>query len=144
MPNMTFSAKAHSENKTKTVITTRNFKLIVDEPENLGGTNEGPNPVEFLLAALAGCLNVVGHLVAMEMGFTLNGLEIELEGDLDPAKFMGQKVSTRAGYNDVRVTMKPDTDADSATLETWLKTLESRCPISDNISHATPLNIVLG
>ena len=144
MPILKFGATAKSENNTKTVVTARTFTITVDEPQNLGGTNAGANPVEYLLAALAGCLNVVGHLVAGEMGIQLNGLEIDLQGDLDPAKFTGQSPSGRAGYSDVRVTLMPDTDADQAKLEQWLKTVESRCPVSDNIANATPLHLMLG
>jgi uncharacterized OsmC-like protein len=139
-----FSAKAKNENRTKTVVETRGFKMTIDEPENLGGTNEGANPVEFMLAALAGCLNVVGHIVAKEMGFQLHGLEIELEGDLDPAKFSGKDTEERAGYKEIRVTIKPDTDTDSETLEKWVRAIEARCPVSDNISNTTPLKIVVG
>lgn len=139
-----FGVKAKNENSTKTVVETRGFRMTIDEPENFGGTNGGANPVEYLLAALSGCLNVVGHLVAREMGFKLNSLEIELEGDLNPAKFAGKSMEDRAGYQEVRVIMKPDTDADKETLERWLKAVENRCPVSDNISNPTPLNIVLG
>ena len=143
MANLTFSAEARSENPTKTVVTARSFKIIIDEPENLGGTNAGANPVEYVLAALSGCLSVVGHLVAREMGFTLRGIGFSLSGDLDPAKFMGKTPAGRAGYSAVNVTIRPDADADRATLEAWLKTVESRCPVSDNIANATPLSISL-
>lgn len=144
MPTIKFSVKAKSENSTKTVVETRGFKMIIDEPENLGGTNDGTNPVEYLLAALSGCINVVGHLIAREMGFKLNGLEMELEGDLNPARFSGKSMEERAGYKEVRVIVKPDANADKETLDKWLKVLESRCPVSDNISNPTPLKIVLG
>jgi uncharacterized OsmC-like protein len=144
MSTIKFSVKAKSENSTKTVVETRGFRMTIDEPENLGGTNGGANPVEYLLAALSGCLNVVGHLIASEMGFKLNGLEIELEGDLNPAKFTGKSLEDRAGYKEVRVIMKPDTAANKETLDKWLKAVESRCPVSDNISNSTPLKIVLG
>ena len=144
MASIKFIAHAENENTTKTIVTARNFKMIVDEPENLGGTNKGANPVEYLLAALAGCLNVVGHLIAKEMGFALNGLVIELEGDLDPAKFMGKSNQNRAGYSNIRVVIKPDTDAGQAVLEEWLKRIEIRCPVSDNISNSTPLEFSLG
>lgn len=144
MSNLKFSVNAKSENDTKTLVEARGFRMIIDEPENLGGTNSGANPVEYLLAALSGCLNVVGHLVAREMGFHLNGLEIMLEGDLNPAKFAGKSIEERAGYKHVRVTMKPDTDADKDILEKWLKAVESRCPVSDNLSNPTPMNIELG
>lgn len=139
-----FGVKAKSENSTKTIVEARGFRMTIDEPENLGGTNSGANPVEYLLAALSGCLNVVGHLVAREMGFKLNGLEIVLDGDLNPAKFAGKSMEDRAGYKEVRVIMKPDTDADKETLDKWLKAVESRCPVSDNISNPTPLKIMLG
>ena len=139
-----FGVNAKSENGTKTVVVTRGFKMTIDEPENMGGTNGGANPVEYLLAALSGCLNVVGHLVAREMGFKLNGLELVLEGDLDPSKFSGKSMDGRAGYSEIRVTLKPNTDADKETLDKWLKAVESRCPVSDNISNPTPLHIVLG
>ena len=31
---------------------TRGFKILLDEPEELGGTNKGMNPVEAVLGAL--------------------------------------------------------------------------------------------
>ncbi|HNX13965.1 MAG TPA: OsmC family protein [Oscillospiraceae bacterium] len=144
MPILKFGVTAKSESNTKTEVATRGFKVIIDEPESLGGTNTGANPVEYLLAALSGCLGVVGHLVAGEMGFQLNGLDFVLEGDLDPAKFTGKSMAGRAGYTEIRVTMIPNADADKETLDKWLKVVESRCPVSDNIGNATPLRISLG
>ena len=137
------SIKAKSENSTKTVVEARGFKMTIDEPETLGGTNAGANPVEYLLAALAGCLNVMGHLVAREMGIKLNGLEIELEGDLNPDRFLGKSMEDRSGYKEIRVIIIPDMTTDKETLDKWLKTVENRCPVSDNISNGTPLKITL-
>ena len=139
-----FSVKAKSENSTKTVVEARGFKMTIDEPETLGGTNAGANPVEYLLAALSGCLNVMGHLVAREMGIKLNGLEIELEGDLNPDKFLGKSMEDRSGYKEIRVVIKPDMTTDKETLDKWLKTVENRCPVSDNISNSTPIKFILG
>lgn len=42
---------------TKATIEVRDFELVVDEPEDMGGTDEGPNPLEYLLASQSGCLN---------------------------------------------------------------------------------------
>lgn len=143
MSDLTFRVKAHSENPTKTVVKARRFQLVIDEPEDLGGTNEGANPVEYILAALSGCLNVMCHLVAKEMNFTLRGVEITLSGNLNPAKLFGQETTERAGYKEIKVEINPDTDADKATLEKWLKTVESRCPVSDNLTNPTPVHISL-
>ncbi|HKL29522.1 MAG TPA: OsmC family protein [Natrialbaceae archaeon] len=138
---VSFSIDAESESPTHTVVQARNFEFSIDEPEHLGGSNEGPNPVEYLLGALAGCLNVVGHGVAEEMGMAVEDIGVEIEGDLDPAKFQGEAEDPRAGYQNVRVDLTVETDADDETLETWLETVEERCPVSDNIGNATPLSL---
>jgi len=139
-----FSVNAKSENPTKTIVEARGFKLIIDEPESLGGTDDGPNPVEYVLAAFAGCLNVVGHVVAKEMGFKLDGIQFELEGDLDPARFLGKSYAERAGYKEIRINIMPNTDVDKETLDKWLTIIKDRCPVSDNISNSTPVKISLG
>ncbi|MFT4889096.1 MAG: putative OsmC-like protein [Halobacteriales archaeon] len=138
---VSFSVDAESESPTHTVVEARDFEFSIDEPEHLGGSNEGPNPVEYLLGALAGCLNVIGHSVAEEMDVEIDDLEVEIEGDLDPAKFQGKAEDPRAGYQDVRADLTVETDADEDTLDAWLETVEERCPVSDNIGNATPLSL---
>ncbi|MCK9479781.1 MAG: OsmC family protein [Firmicutes bacterium] len=139
-----FSVTSKSENPTKTVVDTGSFKMIIDEPKGLGGTDEGANPVEFVLGALSGCLNVVGHMIAKEMGFNLEGLEFVVEGDLDPAKFQGATSDGRAGFSEIRASVIAKTDADDAVLQQWLAKVEERCPVSDNLSNTTPVKITLG
>jgi len=142
MPLAKFSIKAESKNDTKSVITTEDgFEMVIDEPEKLGGGNEGPNPVEYVLGALAGCLNVVGHLVAKEMGFVLDEMKIEISGKLDPAKFMGKAETVRAGYQEINVKIDVESEADKDTLAEWLAVVEERCPVSDNIGNETPIEI---
>lgn len=141
MEDLTFRVKAHSENPTKTVVKARTFKMIIDEPEDLGGTNDGPNPVEYVLAALSGCLNVMCHVVAQEMDIKLRGVEIKISGALNPEKLFGKETEDRAGYKFINVEINPDTDADMATLEKWVQIVESRCPVSDNLANPTPVHI---
>ncbi|MFY9515785.1 MAG: OsmC family protein [Dysgonamonadaceae bacterium] len=141
MPDLTFRVKAHSENPTKTIAKARGFEVVIDEPVEMGGTNAGPNPIEYLLATLAGCLNVMGHTIAKEMNMNLNGLKINISGILNPDKFSGVDTDERAGLKQINVEIIPDTDADEATLEKWLATIENRCPVKDNLSNPTPVHI---
>jgi uncharacterized OsmC-like protein len=143
MADSTFRVNAHSTNPTKTIVKARSFQMIIDEPAELGGTNEGANPVEYLLAALSGCLNVMCHVVAREMNFTLRSVEIKLSGTLNTDKLFGKETTERAGYREINVEIIPDADADKETLARWIKTIESRCPVSDNIANPTPLHISL-
>lgn len=139
-----YSIKAQGENSTKTIVETAGgLKITIDEPKRLGGGGEGPNPVEYLLASLAGCLNIVGYLVADEMNFKLNDLRFDIKGKLDPAKFRGKSDQNRTGYQEIEVKVNVETDADQKTLNSWLNTVKERCPVSDNITNKTPVKINL-
>lgn len=140
---VSFAISAESRTETHTVVEARDFTFSVDEPTDLGGTNAGPNPVEYLLGALAGCLNVVGHTVAEEMDIEMRNIEVEIEGDLDPRKFMGASEEPRAGYQQVSVSLAVETEAEDDRLATWLETVEERCPVSDNIANSTPLSLAV-
>ncbi len=143
MTDVSFKVTAKSENKTKTIVQAKGFSMTIDEPEVIGGTNEGPSPLEYLLGALSGCVNVVCHMVANELGFQLNGLEIELEGNFNPANLLGKSDAERTGFKEIKVSIKPDTDADRHTLERWIKIVALRCPVCDNISNPTPVKLTL-
>ncbi|MFB6196012.1 MAG: OsmC family protein [Haloplanus sp.] len=137
------SIAAESESETKTVVTARDFEFVVDEPAELGGTNDGPNPVEYLIGAWAGCLNIVAHTVCDERGIDVDGIEIGIEGDFDPRKFLGTADDVRAGYQEVRARIDIATDADEATLNELRAEIEERCPVGDTIENPTPTDVTI-
>jgi len=139
--DLKFSISATSEMPTRVQVKARSFTMYVDEPPQLGGEDKGANPVDYLLAALAGCLNVVGHMVAKEMNMQLDGLAINIEGVLNPAKFQGKSNAERAGYKEINVTIEAKTNAPEDVLKKWIETVESRCPVSDNIANPTPVKL---
>jgi len=143
MSDLRFRVSAQAENPTKTSVKARNFHLVIDEPPDLGGTDTGANPVEYVIAALSGCLNVMGHLVAGEMGLDLKGLKIDVVGELNPAGLFGKETEDRVGYKNIKVTLRPDCDADADVLSEWARKVEARCPVSDNLANPTPLHISL-
>jgi uncharacterized OsmC-like protein len=143
MTDLTFKIKAQSETPARTMVQARNFKIIVDEPQELGGSNLAANPVEYFLAAFAGCLNVMGHIIAKEMNFELRKLDIDIEGNLNPNKLFGKCNKDRAGYKEITVVMNPDCDADPDTLQKWMHEVEARCPVSDNIQNNTRVKVAV-
>lgn len=140
---VTFSVQSKSESPTRTEIETRGFKLIVDEPTELGGTNQAPNPVEYILAGYAGCLNVVAHITAKELNIDLKDLQISIEGDLNPARLFGTSFEERAGYQNIIVKLKTSNHIDEPTKLKWLGEIENRCPVNDNLSNVTPVKFSL-
>ena len=133
--------EAERESHTRSTVEARGFELIVDEPENIGGANEGPNPLEYLLAGQAGCLNVTASQVAKDMNIEIENLEIEISADFDVATFQTEHPDGRTGLQNVEVTLKAESDADEETFQEWGERVEARCPVSDNIKNET--NIAL-
>lgn len=135
-----FSVTSKSTAPTRLEVTARQFTFVIDEPPSLGGEDQGPNPVEYVLGALLGCFNVMVNVVAGERGVTINSLTMDAEGDLDPSKVLGKPSDNRAGYSDIRVKIHLDTEADDATVQSILDEAKSRCPVSDNLSNPTPIS----
>lgn len=138
-----FAVSAESESATKTALEARDFEFVVDEPAALGGTNDGPNPVEYLLGAWAGCLNVVVHTVAEERGIEVDGVDIDVEGELDPRKLLGAAEDVRAGYQEIRVRIEVESDADRDALDALGAEVAERCPVGDNIGNPTPTDVTV-
>ena len=141
MSDLTFSVQGASASAAKFVGKTRQFRLIVDEPTDLGGTDEHANPVEYLLAGLAGCINVVGHLVAKELGFSIQKLHIEVTGNINPNKLFGVSDAERAGFKEIELKLVPETNASIETLAEWLRIVQERCPVKDNLANSTPVKV---
>jgi len=78
------------------------FTLIADEPPILAGNDDGANPVEHLLHALASCLTTAMVAHAAVRGIRIEAMESELEGDLDLNGFLGLNAETPKGYTDIR------------------------------------------
>ncbi len=83
----------------------------------------------------------MGHVLAQELNMNLKGLKIDLVGSLNPAKFMGSSNEERAGFKEIRIIVKPDTDADDATIKDWLEKVHERCPVGDNLQNITPIKV---
>ena len=137
----TFYITGKSLSDTKLLAKVRNFEMIVDEPAEIGGTDEGPNPVEYILVALAGCLNVTIKGIASEIGINIRSLEFALEGRLNPEKFQGISKKERAGYKEIKATVYIESDTTKEKLEELLKEVEERCPVTDNLKNPTPVKI---
>lgn len=114
------------------------FEFDADEPPLLAGEDLGPNPVEYLLGALAGCLTSTLVYHAALRGIRIDELESELEGDLDLRGFLGLAKDVRRGYQNIRVKFRVKTDTDA--LEK-LKALSKLSPVFDVTCNGTEVDV---
>lgn len=119
----------------------RGLKILVDEPEQAGGTNTGITPVEALLAALGSCQTICAFAFARLKRIKLEGFHVELEGDIDSDGFMGKNPDVRNGFQEIRYTMHFKSDASQEELEDFAAFIESRCPIADCLSQPVPMKL---
>lgn len=117
----------------------RNFRFVLDEPKELGGTDHGMNPVEAVICALGACQTICAYAFAQSQGINLRNFYVEVEGDLDPDGFQGKNPNVRNGYQEVRYCMHFDTDATQAEVEAFASFIESRCPVGDIIANPVPM-----
>jgi uncharacterized OsmC-like protein len=113
----------------------RGFKMVLDEPKELGGTNTGMNPVEALLCALGSCQAIVAAAFAKAHHIDLQGFWVELEGDLDTDGFLLGKPGVRNGYQEIRFNMHFITTSSAEAVAEYKKFIESRCPVGDSLMN---------
>lgn len=134
MAKTTFRASTAWTGKGLHVISkARRFEVSMDEPESLGGTNLGMNPVELLLSSLGGCLAVLVPAFAAEQGLQIDDVTVALEGDLDPDGFMG-KAPVRPGFQDIRVKLNVTSPEPREKIEKLIELVFQRCPVKDTLS----------
>lgn len=116
----------------------RQYELHADEPPILAGNDDGANPVEHLLNALAACIttSMVAH--AAVRGIQIEELESELEGDLDLRGFLGLSSDVPKGFTDIRVRFKVKADVDNMER---LRRLAEYSPVFNTITQGAHVDI---
>lgn len=117
--------------------------IVIDQPQAAGGNGAGPCPVEYVLAGFAACILNVAYVAASERKIALRSLTVRVEGDLNPAKFMGKPTEDRAGFQSIRLITNIDADMTLEEKEDFLRAVEARCPVSDNLGGTTPVDVIL-
>ena len=126
---------ARMETPSRIAVTAGDKSLRLDMPRLLGGTHRGIMPLEALLAAYAGSLNVVGNFVAKTMDFHLEGLEFTIWAEFDPSGIWGiakVKKAILVVHVDARVT----TIESEGRLAQLRKVMAERDPIHNLLKSA--------
>ncbi|TAF63079.1 MAG: OsmC family peroxiredoxin [Cytophagales bacterium] len=67
-------------------IKTNTQQIIADEPEDLGGSDEGMQPNELLLASLAACTSITLQMYAQRKNWQLEEVQMQLNIDKHPTE----------------------------------------------------------
>ncbi len=115
------------------------FTLDCDEPPVLLGDDQAPNPVEYLLHALAGCVTTSLAYHAAARGIRIAAIESTVEGDLDMRGFLGLTDEVPRGFQNIRVTFRVESDAPPDKLTELAKF----SPVLNTVAAATPIHVAI-
>jgi uncharacterized OsmC-like protein len=113
--------------------------VTVDEPASLGGGNVGANPVEYALIALGSCQAITYRFWAAQLGIALEGVRVEVEGDLDVRGFFGFDDSVRPGFGGVRLRVTLSGPEQPSRYEELAEAVDAHCPVLDLFSNPVPV-----
>jgi len=140
---LTVTVSSENRGGFESRISMRDHVLTADQPYGFKGTNKGPKPSEFLLAALAACQEVTWRLYAESMGIEIRGIEVELRGVQDLRGFMGLDKATPAGFLRIEGEVRIDSVASRERLAELQRTVDAHCPVLDDLTRAVPVTLRL-
>jgi putative redox protein len=71
------------------------FEIHVDEPVSAGGTGNGPQPTDLLLASVASCFTLALVYSANKLGLTADGINVKVSGTYDGPRFSDLRIDVR-------------------------------------------------
>lgn len=146
-PNVikTLKCKTVAEGKFRHANYIRNLPpYIVDEPPALLGDDTAPNPSEASLAALGSCIAVGLHANAVHRGWTVNKLELQLEGDLNITAVWGTgDISEKpVGFTDVRIKVDMECEGVAqAEIDALITHVKKWSPVANTFTRPVNLDV---
>ena len=115
------------------------FTFTNGEPPVLLGANEGANPVEFLLHALAGCVTTTIVLHAAARGIRIERLATELVGTIDLQGLLALDDTVPVGYEQIQISMDIKANCSDEELDELLAFAKDHSPVCNTVCRPVPV-----
>lgn len=118
---------------------TADYVFTNGEPPVLLGNNEGANPVEFLLHALAGCVTTTTVLHAAARGIRIHAIRTELRGTINLEGLLDLNPEAIVGYEQIRMRMHIEADCSDEELDALLAFTRDHSPVCNTVCRPVPV-----
>lgn len=115
-----------------TQLTNDTHRWVADEPKEIGGTDQGPNPYELMLSALSACSAITMKMYANRKSWPLEGVDIQCD-------LVKQEVG---GVSSIRRKINLEGPLDAEQRERLFQ-IADMCPIHKMLSNSIVINSVL-
>ncbi len=82
-PIWKFNVTGRHASSTRSEAEARGKRVVIDEPVQRGGTDEGPMPVEYVFMGLVGCTHVIANKLAAANGIAFTAMDIDIKVTMD-------------------------------------------------------------
>lgn len=136
-----WTAQIEWKDGVKNHVGIRNFQpILTDEPEILGGTDKGANPVEYLIGAVGSCFAITFEVIASQKGMKLEKVEVDIEADLNAAVFLGLEDGDGGILNPI-INLKVAASASEEQIREIGNIALLKSPVLASLKHSPVLNI---
>ena len=140
---VTVSAESQLVEGFMSRVKARSFDIVVDQNKGMGGTDQGPRPSEYVLAALAACHEVTYRLYADALEIPLEEVSVSVTGHSDARGFFGLDNLVRAGFSHITGEIKVETKASDEELERLREAVNQHCPVLDDLRQPVSVHLDL-
>jgi uncharacterized OsmC-like protein len=120
----------------------RDFTVVQDEPESIGGTSKGPTPTDYFIASVGFCENVIFVRNASLAGLSLDSLETVVTGSWD-RRGLFELDNVTPYFNAITVETKVSTTDPVERVVQVAQETHRRCPVHATLARATEITFKL-
>lgn len=117
----------------------REFEWTIDEPRQLLGTNQAPNPQEYLLSGMGACILVGFTVGASIKEIQLESLKVTVRGELNLAGFLAVDEDAPIGFKKIEYLIEVTGDGSPEEFEELRKKAISHSPNAMTIMKGADL-----
>jgi uncharacterized OsmC-like protein len=113
------------------------FVVENDEPPILLSKDQAPNPAEYVVQALLGCMTTTTVYKAAAQGIEIESIRSQIEGDIDVQGMLGLDSDVRPGFQEIRARLIIKTKGPRDTV----RDLHTFSPIYDTLARPVPVRV---
>jgi len=120
----------------------RNHSFAVGQPASFDTQDPAPSALEYLLAALGGCLVAGFQWRASRRGIEIQNLEVSLKAQADNILvFLGIEESGHPGLRGIEGSLYVEATAEQDVLQALWEETQLRCPVTQSLVRHVPIDI---
>lgn len=119
-------------------IQTGQHRFIADEPVKAKGTDAGPNPVQYLLSAVGGCLAITANdLANHDENLVIEYFETKVAGTTTTYQ------DGRSAVTKIQVTIDAHTNLSADDQKGFIRNVLRGCTVHNTLQNAVPIELTV-